>query len=90
MTNIETITLFIFFMAIASIYFSELYIFMKYIINCIRNRKFVPVKKYHITLHVIALSGVLVLPYGYFVEPYNVEVTFNQIYTDKLKDQTIR
>ena len=39
-----------------------------------------------IVVHIIALTGLLCYCYGYFVEPYNVEVNRMTIATDKLKD----
>ena len=41
-------------------------------------------------LHILSITGLVCLSWGYFVEPYRLEVTHIPIYTDKLKNASLR
>lgn len=44
----------------------------------------------NILIHIFAVLGVIFYLYGYFIEPYNIEIKMVDIKTDKLKKATIR
>jgi len=63
------------------VYSSEI----KYLVSFLR-RKALPRYKFQIIIHVLAIVGIGCLIYGYFIEPYWIDVRHIEIKTDKLKD----
>ncbi|MBN2181796.1 MAG: metallophosphoesterase [Sedimentisphaerales bacterium] len=46
--------------------------------------------KLAIFIHILAITGIICFLYGYFIEPYRIEVTVIPIRTDKLKHTSFR
>lgn len=59
-----------------------------YLVSFFRTRVF-PVSRMAIVVHVLAIAGIMCLLYGYFVEPYWLDVRQVDIVTDKLKNDSL-
>jgi predicted MPP superfamily phosphohydrolase len=87
----EKIVLVVFVAAFLSIYAAEAILITRFFYDKLRRRYCrILLTKKAIVLHVFALTGILCLCYGYFVEPYRIEVTQIPIKTGKLRDTTFR
>lgn len=87
----EIIVLFIFVAAVAFIYIGETVLISLCIYNKLRGRKRrILLNRWVIPLHLIAILGIVCFCYGYFIEPYRIEVKYIEIETSKLKDTSFR
>jgi len=77
---------------IATIYTLEGSLFLRFFASKLRNKppKIALSSKPAVILHSLALLGVLCFLYGYFIEPYHVEVKTVNIFTGKLKETNLR
>ncbi len=73
------------------IYIGELVLLSLCAYNKLKRRKLrIFLTKRAITIHIIALIGIIFYCYGYFIEPYKIEVNNIKLHTDKLKDTSFR
>ena len=89
MATNEIIVLILFIAVIFFIYAAEAVQISIYAYNKLTGR-YRRITKRAILLHVLALTGVIVFCYGYFIEPYCIEVTTIPIKTSKLSNATFR
>jgi predicted MPP superfamily phosphohydrolase len=87
----EIIVLLVFVTAVFSIYIAEtvligIYAYNKMRKKCSRTR----FTKRAIMLHILAIAGIICFCYGYFIEPYRIEVTKIPVQTDKLRETSFR
>jgi len=95
MTNMlisEIITLAIFLFIIAAVYILEFCFFAAFAINKFRLKRRTNVlrTKFAVLVHILAIIGIICFMYGYFVEPYRIEVKIIPIRTEKLKHTSFR
>jgi len=88
----EEISLLLFGLALLAIYGLEFILLISYIVVWIRRGswKNIRLTKFDITLHVLAVAGMLCVLYGYFIEPYRIEVNEITIHTAKLRQAGFR
>lgn len=88
----EKLSLLLFLVFFFGIYGFEVLLFARYIRNRVQRRqsKSVLLTKAAVVLHVLVLVSVLCLLYGYFVEPYWIEVNATTIRTAKLRTARFR
>ena len=88
----ELIALIVFLLVVASVYILEFGFIVVFILNKLRNRnkKNILLTKPVILIHILAVIGVFCFLYGYFIEPYRVEVKEFRLQTDKLKQTGFR
>lgn len=87
----ELLVVLLFLQAIAVVYLTEASLVLRFIIW--KSGKKGPsgfFSKPAIVVHILALVGIICILYGYFIEPYNIEVNRITLYTDRLKDTSIR
>ncbi len=92
MLKSEFIALVVFLLVVAAVYILEFAFVAVFIFNKLRNRNksnFLPTKP-AILIHILAVIGVICFLYGYFIEPYRVEVKMVPIRTNKLKQTSFR
>lgn len=87
----EKIRLVIFVTAVALIYFTEAIFLSRFAYKKTREkyRRILRTKR-AIVLHCIAITGILCVLYGYFIEPYRIEVKIIPIQTNKLNTTNFR
>jgi predicted MPP superfamily phosphohydrolase len=85
----EIIVLILFIAAVSSIYIGEAVQLSAYAYNKLRAR-YRRMTKRALLLHALALAGIILFCYGYFIEPYRIEVKTIPIKTSKLSDATFR
>jgi len=93
MPTSEIIAFLIFASCIAAVYLLEAVVFIRFAVAKIRGnpkRNILLRRRRDLVLHFLALTGIGCFLYGYFVEPYRIEVTNISVQTDKLKDTTFR
>ena len=85
----ELVAVFVFVCTVLFIYSLEFLFFIKFL-----NKKILKqnngIKGRYFVLHSIALSGLCCMLYGYFIEPYWIEVNHVSIYTKKLQKTSFR
>ena len=88
----EIIILVVFLLSIATVYFLELWFVITFALNKLRKRKQPKIlrTKSSVLVHILAVIGVICFLYGYFIEPYWIEVKMVPIQTDKLKHTSFR
>jgi predicted MPP superfamily phosphohydrolase len=87
----EKIILVIFVAAVASIYLVEAILLSRFAHKKTREKyRRTLLTKRAIVLHFIAIAGMLCVLYGYFIEPYRIEVNFIPIRTNKLSNTSFR
>lgn len=87
----EIIVLVICVAAVAFIYFGEIVLISLFAYNKLRGRyRRILLTKKAILLHFFAITGIICFCYGYFIEPYRIEVTFVPIETNKLINTSFR
>ncbi len=88
----EQISLAVFLLLVLGIYGSELLLIGRSLLRRVRRRpvKTILFSKLAIVLHVVALVGIGCLLYGYFIEPYWIDVKVVTIHTTKLKKAGFR
>jgi len=88
----EKLSLMLFMLSILSVYGLEVLLFARYIRARIQHR--LQEKTFWtrpaVFLHVLAVTGILCLLYGYFIEPYWIEVNTTTIRTPKLRSAGLR
>lgn len=89
MTFIETISVFIFLGTIAVVYILEAVLVWKFVADKLRGKKTAQGRMAGF-VHLAALIGILCFLYGYFVEPFWLEVKTVDIFTDKLKNTELK
>ncbi|MDD5584617.1 MAG: metallophosphoesterase [Candidatus Omnitrophica bacterium] len=87
----EVISVLIFLFIIGMVYVKEIRLLIEAIVYKITGK---PVRTYFfsrraIVIHVLSLTGLICFVYGYFIEPYWVEVKTITLYTDKLKHTSL-
>jgi predicted MPP superfamily phosphohydrolase len=88
----EIIILVVFLLCIATVYLLELRFWVNFIFNKLRKHhgtKMFRTKSW-IFVHILAVIGIICFLYGYFIEPYWIEVNIIPIQTDKLKQTSFR
>ena len=93
MLIIEQLVVIIFLLSIVAVYSIELLIIIDWLRNKVKKipheqNKFLAIVKY--AIHSLAIIGVLCILYGYFIEPYQIEVKKADIKTSALKNSKIR
>jgi hypothetical protein len=92
MAAVEKIVVLCFLGTIALVYYFEIRFALVFAFNKLRRRQrpnpFLGRSAF--VIHLLAGLGVLCFLYGYFVEPYRIEVTIVEIKTDKLKEASFR
>jgi len=88
----EKIAVGIFLFAVLSVYVTEASFFIRYFLARIYKSDKKPklLGKPAIALHAVAVLGIFCMLYGYFIEPYWIEVTNIPIKTTKLKKTSFR
>lgn len=87
----ELIVLLIFLATIIIVYASELALLLDFILVKLKGvGKPKLFSKPAIILHIFALIGIICFLYGYFIEPYWIEINTINIYTEKLKNTTLK
>lgn len=92
MLTSEFIAIVVFVLLVAAVYILEFGFIFIFLSNKLRKRK----KKNPMTtkpavlVHVLAVIGIICFLYGYFIEPYRIEVTTVPIRTNKLKQTSFR
>ena len=88
----EEITLLLFGLLILAICGLELILLLRYILVRLRRGSWKSIRlgKFDIAVHSLAVASILCLLYGYFIEPYRVEVNAMTIRTPKLRTAGFR
>lgn len=88
----EVITLVIFLLFVASVYILEFWIITAFALNKLRKSKQpeMPRKKIAVLIHILAVIGIICFLYGFFIEPYWIEVKIIPLRTDKLRHTSFR
>ena len=88
----ERISLLLFLLVVTSIYVLELFLILTFIITKLGHRQTTNILwcKPAIVIHLLAVAGIICFLYGYFIEPYWIEVKVVPIQTDKLKKTSFR
>ena len=88
----EILSVLLFLLFLFGIYGLEVLLFARYILHRIhrRRRKSVPLTRPAIVLHALVIVSSLCLLYGYFVEPYWIEVNAKTIHTAKFRNTGFR
>ncbi len=88
----EEISLLLFGLLLLTLYGAESILLLSYAYHRLRQGswKGVRLTRFDIGLHVLAAIGIVCVLYGYFIEPYWVDVTETTIRTAKLKSESFR
>jgi len=88
----EFIVLVVFLLVVASVYILEFGFVAVFIFHklCNRNKSNFLSTKPAILIHILAVIGVICFLYGYFIEPYRIEVKMIPIRTSMLKQTSFR
>lgn len=88
----DKVNLIVFLFAVATVYILEFWFIAAFAFNKLRDshKKNILWTKQAVLVHILAVIGVICFLYGYFIEPYWIEVKFVPIQTDKLKDVSFR
>ena len=88
----EEISLLLFGLVLLAIYGLEFILLTSYIVVWIRrgSRRSIRLTKFEIALHVLAVTSILCMLYGYFIEPSWIEVNTMTIHTAKLRQAGFR
>ena len=88
----ELIAVAVFITVVLTVYVLELYLIVISIRAKLGSKKIPPrvYSKHAIVLHIVAAFGLACLVYGFFIEPYWVQVGTIEIETEKLKSTTFR
>ncbi|MHC4622738.1 MAG: metallophosphoesterase [Planctomycetota bacterium] len=92
MPTSEIIAALIFITGIAAVYALELFLIAGFALGKLKRKKHRDIlpRKAAVLVHVLATIGLICFFYGYFVEPYWIEVNVIPIQTDKLTRTTFR
>jgi predicted MPP superfamily phosphohydrolase len=92
MHNSEKIVALLFLASIATVYALEMSLIAAFVCRRLKRTKDPPkrLSKAAFLIHLLAVIGIICLAYGYFIEPYWVEVTTVEIQTKKLKGTSLR
>lgn len=92
MPTSEIIAFLIFASCLAAVYLLEAALLIRFAVARIRGnpKHSILLKRRALVIHFLALAGIACFLYGYFIEPYRIEVTHIPVETDKLKDTTFR
>ncbi|MDP2922171.1 MAG: metallophosphoesterase [Candidatus Omnitrophota bacterium] len=88
----EAIAVSIFLIVVGVIYLKEIHLLTRFIYNRLRKKQEVPYffAKRAVILHLLALVGVFCILYGYFIEPYRVEIKKIDVFTEKFKNAKLK
>jgi len=88
----EEISLLLFGLLLLALYGAESILLLGYAYRRLRQGswKAVRLTRFGVGLHVLAAVGIICVLYGYFIEPYWVDVTKTTIHTAKLKNASFR
>lgn len=92
MTLQEIVSILLFLIIVGLVYIKEAHLFYRFIHDKLAKKQDTSYffTKAAIVLHFLALAGIVCFAYGYFVEPYWIEVKTISLFTDKLKDTRIK
>jgi predicted MPP superfamily phosphohydrolase len=92
MLRSELIAVIVFLLAVAAVYILEFGFIVVFIFNKLRkrNKKNILLTKPAILIHILAAVGLICFLYGYFIEPYWIEVKTLPVRMDKLKQASFR
>lgn len=92
MHNSEKILALVFVGSIATVYVLEICLIAAFVCRRLKRTKDSPMRlsKAAPLIHALAVIGIICFAYGYFIEPYWIEVTTVEIQTKKLKDTSLR
>ena len=88
----EKLAAFIFIVSVFSVYAAETVLISVWVFNKVRARRPLRIfrRRYLFSIHLPAVIGVICFFYGYFIEPYWIEVKTIEIQTEKLTETGIR
>ena len=88
----EKVSLLLFGLLLLTIYGLEFILLTRYVASWIRRGSWRSIRlgKFDIVLHTLAVTGILCMLYGYFIEPYWIEVNKMTIHTAKLRHAGFR
>lgn len=88
----EKVVLVVFLLSIATICLLELWFWVNFVFNRLRKHTGTSMfrNKSWILVHILAVIGIICFLYGYFIEPYWIQVNIIPIRTDKLKQTSFR
>jgi predicted MPP superfamily phosphohydrolase len=92
MPTSERISLLLFLFVVTAVYILELFFILTFVITKLGRGRTTNIlwRKPAIVIHLLAIVGIICFLYGYFIEPYWVEVKVVPIETDKLKKTSFR
>jgi predicted MPP superfamily phosphohydrolase len=92
MHNSEKIVALVFLASIATVYALEICLIAAFACRRLKHTKDPPTRlsKAALLINALAVIGIICFVYGYFIEPYWVEVTTFEIQTEKLKRTSLR
>lgn len=92
MHNSEKIVALVFVASVATVYALEICLIAAFVCRRLKRTKHPPTRlsKAAPLIHALAIIGIICFAYGYFIEPYWIEVTTVEIQTEKLKDTSLR
>ena len=92
MPTSEKTSLLLFLLVVAAVYMLELLFILTFVITKLGHGQTTNILwcKPAIVVHLLAVAGVICFLYGYFIEPYWIEVKVVPIQTDKLKRTSFR
>ena len=74
----------------AMVYLLEAQLLARYLWRTLRRKPPLSPRRHHVVIHTLAVTGVLCILYGTFVEPYWPDITTVRLETDKLHTATLR
>jgi putative Mn2+ efflux pump MntP/predicted MPP superfamily phosphohydrolase len=80
----------IFLVVLAIIYVLEAGLLVRYVWRKLRRKAPMPLRRYHLLIHTLALLGLLCMVYGKFIEPYWPQVNTIRLETPKLQHTALR
>lgn len=87
----EIIIFILFLAAVAFVYISETVLIYRFVYSTLHRRKSrILLTRRAMFIHFFAILGVICYCYGYFIEPYKIEVNKIEIQTSKLKNTSFR
>jgi hypothetical protein len=88
MSMAGSIVFLVFTAAVAAVYVAEISLLRKYIRRPGSKKRLL--SKPALAIHLLALGGILCFIWGYFIEPYQLQVNRIDIFTRKLQDASLR
>lgn len=79
-----------FIVTIIAVYTLEAYLFIRFSISKLKKSHYHLYSKWKLLVHLAAILGIFCFLYGYFIEPYWIEVKNVVIHTNKLTDTSVK